>query len=162
MEMFFHLFYNMFRFRIVLYFKVCGCPCHLMSVPADRTELPALEPVNIGKCPASRAPDDKVHDNRLMYFIPINIYRLPDTPINGLLIKTELKQMRVMVCSYPSIMCDDPRGGSVSLRICANTTLPRRARRGPEAGNLPEITGLNNFHDPGVNSPSCPFHQSQK
>ncbi len=78
MEMFFHLFYNMFRFSIVLNFKVCGCLGHLMSVPADRTELPALEPVNIGKCPASRAPDDKVHGKRVMYFILIKIYRLPD------------------------------------------------------------------------------------
>jgi hypothetical protein len=47
-------------------------------VPADRTELPALEPVNIGKCLASRAPDDKVHGNRVMCFILIKIYRLPD------------------------------------------------------------------------------------
>jgi hypothetical protein len=83
MEMFFHLFYNMFRFSIVLNFKVCGGLADLMSVPADRTKLPALEPVNIGKCLASRAPDDEVHGNRVMCFIPIKIYRPPDTQKNN-------------------------------------------------------------------------------
>jgi isocitrate dehydrogenase kinase/phosphatase len=44
-------------------------------MPADRAELPALEPVNIRKCPASRAPDDEVHGNALLSSVPIKIYR---------------------------------------------------------------------------------------
>ena len=75
LEMFFHLFYDMLRFSIILNFQVCGCLAHLMGMPADRAELPALEPINIGKCPASRAPDDEVHDNLVMCSILIKIYR---------------------------------------------------------------------------------------
>jgi hypothetical protein len=75
MEMVLHLFYNMFRFGIILNFQVCGCLAHLMGMPADRAELPALEPINIRKCPASRAPDDEVHGNLVMCFILIKIYR---------------------------------------------------------------------------------------
>lgn len=75
MEVFFHLFHDLFGFIIVLNFQVRGCLAYLMRMPADRAELPALEPVNIGKCPASRAPDDEVHGNAVMSFVLIKIYR---------------------------------------------------------------------------------------
>jgi len=95
MEMFFHLLYNMFRFSKVLNFKVCGCLADLMSVPADRTELPALEPVNIGKCLASRAPDDEVHGNPVMCFILIKIYRLPDKHKSMVFLRESLRSLTV-------------------------------------------------------------------
>jgi len=76
LKVFFHLFYDMLRFRIVLNVKVCRCLADLMGMPADRAELPALEPVNIGKCPASRAPYDEVHGNLVLCFILLKIYRL--------------------------------------------------------------------------------------
>jgi len=95
MEMFFHLLYNMFRFSKVLNFKVCGCLADLMSVPADRTELPALEPVNIGKCLASRAPDDEVHGNPVMCFILIKIYRLPDKHKSMVFLRERLRSLTV-------------------------------------------------------------------
>jgi hypothetical protein len=74
-EVFFHLFYDLFRFSVILNFQVRRCPAHLVSMSADRAEFPALEPVDIGKCPASRAPDDEVHSSLVMSCILLKIYR---------------------------------------------------------------------------------------
>jgi hypothetical protein len=76
LEMFFHLFYDVLSLGIVLNFQVRRCLDYLMSVPTDRAELPALEPVDIGKCPASRAPDDEVHSKLVMSSVVLKIYRL--------------------------------------------------------------------------------------
>jgi hypothetical protein len=47
-----------------------------MGMPADRTELPFLETINVRERPAGRAPDNEVHDNEVMRVILIKIYRL--------------------------------------------------------------------------------------
>jgi hypothetical protein len=47
-----------------------------MGVTADWAELPFLETIHIGECPAGRAPDDEVHDKEVMRVILIKIYRL--------------------------------------------------------------------------------------
>ncbi len=75
LEMFFHLFYDMLSLGKVLNFQVRRCLAHLMCMSADRAELPALETVDIGECPASRAPDDEVHGSLVMGFVPLKIYR---------------------------------------------------------------------------------------
>lgn len=75
LEMFFHLFYDVLGLGIVLNFQVRRCPAYLMSMSTDRTQLPALETVDIGKCPASRAPDDEVHDSLVMSSVVLKIYR---------------------------------------------------------------------------------------
>jgi hypothetical protein len=46
-----------------------------MCVTADWAELPFLETIHIGECPAGRAPDDEVHDKEVMRVILIKIYR---------------------------------------------------------------------------------------
>src|SRR5674476_124127 len=76
MEVFFHLFYNMFCLKIMLNLKVRRCFDHLMGMPADRTELPFLETIHIGKSSAGRAPDNKVHNKEVMRVILIKTYRL--------------------------------------------------------------------------------------
>ena len=76
MEVFFHLFYDMLRFTVVLYFQVGRRSDNLVGMPADRAELPFLETIHIGEGPAGRAPDDKVHDKEVMRVILIKIYRL--------------------------------------------------------------------------------------
>ena len=58
MEMFFHLFYDMFCFKIMLNFKVGRCFDYLLGMPADRTELPFLETIHVREGPAGRAPDE--------------------------------------------------------------------------------------------------------
>ncbi|HET6580449.1 MAG TPA: hypothetical protein VFG36_01075, partial [Methanoregula sp.] len=81
-----------------------------------------------------------------------------------------IKQMSVMECLYFSIICDEPRrprrgsprGGSVSVPIFANTSLPRSASERPEAGDPPEIALFNDFHGSGANSRSYPFLQTLK
>ena len=47
-----------------------------MGVTADWAELPFLETIHIGECPAGRAPDNEVHDKEVMRVILIKIYRL--------------------------------------------------------------------------------------
>jgi TolB-like protein len=42
---------------------------------ADRAEFPALEPVDIGKCPATRAPDYEVHGSLVLSSVRLKIYR---------------------------------------------------------------------------------------
>ena len=76
MEMFFHLLYDMFCLEVMLNFEVGRRLGHFMGVPTDWTELPFLEAIHIRKCPAGRAPDDKVHDKEVMRVILIKIYRL--------------------------------------------------------------------------------------
>ncbi len=75
MEVFFHLFYDVFCLYEILNLQVRRCLDHLMGMPADWAELPFLEPVNVSECPAGRAPDDEVHDKEVMRVIPIKIYR---------------------------------------------------------------------------------------
>jgi hypothetical protein len=75
MEVFFHLFYNMFCLKIMLHLKVRRCFDYLMGMPADGTELPFLESIHIRKSPAGRAPDNKVHNKEVMRVILIKIYR---------------------------------------------------------------------------------------
>jgi len=75
MEVFFHLFYNVFCFYEILNFQVRRRLDHVMGMPADWAELPFLEPVNVSECPAGRTPDDEVHDKDVMSVIPIKIYR---------------------------------------------------------------------------------------
>jgi len=77
MEMFFHLFYNVFSLKVMLNLKVRRGFYYLMGMPADRTKLPFLEPIHVRECPARRAPDNEVHDNEVIRVILINIYRLP-------------------------------------------------------------------------------------
>jgi hypothetical protein len=76
MEMFFHLFYNVFSLKVMLNIKVCRGFYYLVGMTADRTKLPFLEPIHIRECPARRAPDDEVHNNDVIRVILINIYRL--------------------------------------------------------------------------------------
>ena len=75
MEVFFHLFYDVFCLYEILNLQVRRHLDHLMGMPADWAELPFLEPVNVSECPAGRAPDDEVHDKEVMRVIPIKIYR---------------------------------------------------------------------------------------
>jgi hypothetical protein len=74
-EVFFHLFYNMFRLNIIRNFQVGRSFDNLIGVTADRAELPFLETINVRERPASRAADDEVHGNVVMCFILIKIYR---------------------------------------------------------------------------------------
>ena len=75
-EVFFHLFYDMFCLKVMLNFQVGRRFDHLMGVPADWTELPFLETINVREGPARRTPDDEVHDKEVMRVILIKIYRL--------------------------------------------------------------------------------------
>jgi len=75
MEVFFHLFYNMFRLAVIPDLEVCRRFYHLMCMPALRAELPALEAIHVRKRPAGRAPDNEVHGNEVMRAIQIKIYR---------------------------------------------------------------------------------------
>ena len=75
MEVFFHLFYDVFCLYEILNLQVRRHLDHLMGMPADWAELPFLEPVHVSECPAGRAPDDEVHDKEVMRVIPIKIYR---------------------------------------------------------------------------------------
>ena len=52
MKVFFHLFYDMFSFKIMFNFQVSRCFDNLMSVSADRTELPFLETIHVRESPA--------------------------------------------------------------------------------------------------------------
>jgi hypothetical protein len=74
-EMFFHLFYDMFRLQVMLNLKVRGGFDYLMGMPADRAELPFLEPVHVRERPARWTPDNEVHDKEVIRVILINIYR---------------------------------------------------------------------------------------
>ena len=76
MEMFFHLFYDMFCLKIMLNFQVRRCFDYLVGMPADWAEFPFLETIHIRKGPAGRAPDNEVHDKEVMRVILIKIYRL--------------------------------------------------------------------------------------
>jgi len=73
---FFHLFYDMFCFKVILNFQIGRRFGHFMGVPADWTELPFLETIHVRKSPAGWAPDDEVHDKEVMRVILIKIYRL--------------------------------------------------------------------------------------
>ena len=75
MEVFFHLFYNLFCLYEILNFQISRHLDYLVGMPANRAELPFLEPVHVGECPAGWAPDDEVHDKEVMRVIPIKIYR---------------------------------------------------------------------------------------
>ncbi len=52
MEVFFHLFYDMFCFKVMLDFQISGHFVYLLGMPADRTELPFLETIYVRKSPA--------------------------------------------------------------------------------------------------------------
>ena len=78
MKVFFHLFYDMLRLKVMLYFQVGRRSDNLVGMPADRAELPFLEPIHVREGPAGRAPDDEVHDKEVMRVILIKIYRLMD------------------------------------------------------------------------------------
>ena len=75
MEVFFHLFYNLFCLYEILNFQISRHLDHLVGMPTDWAELPFLEPIHVGECPAGRAPDDEVHDKEVMRVILIKIYR---------------------------------------------------------------------------------------
>lgn len=75
MEVFFHLADDMLRFMVVFDIEIHRRPGHFIGVPAVGTEFPALEIVHVRKCPASRAPDDRVHDHEVIHAITIKIYR---------------------------------------------------------------------------------------
>ncbi len=74
--MFFHLFYDMFGFKIMFNFQVSRRFYNLVGVSADRAELPFLETIHVRESPAGRAPDNEVHDKEVMRVILIKIYRL--------------------------------------------------------------------------------------
>jgi len=76
MKMLFHLFYDMFCFKILFNFQVGRRFDNLVGVPADRAELPFLETIYVREGPAGRAPDNEVHDKEVMRVILIKIYRL--------------------------------------------------------------------------------------
>ena len=76
MKMFFHLFYDMFCFKIMFNFQVSRRFDNLVGVSADRAELPFLETIHVRKSPAGRAPYNEVHDKEVMRVILIKIYRL--------------------------------------------------------------------------------------
>jgi hypothetical protein len=76
MKMFFHLFYDMFCFKIMFNFQVSRRFDNLVCVSADRAELPFLETIHVRESPAGRAPDNEVHDKEVMRVILIKIYRL--------------------------------------------------------------------------------------
>ena len=76
MEVFFHLFYDMLRLKVMLYFQVGRRSDNLVGMPADRAELPFLETIHIRESSAGGAPDDEVHDKEVMRVILIKIYRL--------------------------------------------------------------------------------------
>lgn len=61
MEVSLHLPYEVLRFVVITYFKVCRCLTNLIRMPTVGTELPALEVVHIRKRPAAGAANDKVH-----------------------------------------------------------------------------------------------------
>jgi hypothetical protein len=73
--------------------------------------------------------------------------------------------MCVMECLYLFIMCDEPRrprrgapAADQDQYVYVQTPhCPAVPRRGPEAGDPPEIALLNDFHSLGANSRSCPF-----
>jgi hypothetical protein len=76
-QVFFHLPYDMLGIMVILHFKVRRNFCHFISVAADRTEFPFLEPVNIGKSSAPRTTEDMVHNYVVMRASLIKIYRCP-------------------------------------------------------------------------------------
>jgi hypothetical protein len=76
MEVFFHLFYDMFCFKVMLNFKVCRRFDYLIGVPADRTEFPFLETIHVRESPAGRATDNEVHIKEVMSAVLIKIYLL--------------------------------------------------------------------------------------
>ena len=75
-EVFFHLFYDLFCLKILFNFEIHRRFDYLMGMPADRAQLPFLETIHIRERPAGRAPYNEVHDKMVMRAIPINIYRL--------------------------------------------------------------------------------------
>ena len=80
-QVLFHLLHDMLGLVEVLNIQVRRGLGNLVGVAALRAELPLLEPVNVRKRPAGRAPDDKVHDNEVICPVVINKYRT--TPIKA-------------------------------------------------------------------------------
>ena len=74
MEMFFHLPDDVFGIMVIPYLQVRGHFGNLERMPAGRAELPLLEPVHIGKRPASRTPENEVHKHDVFSLSPIKIY----------------------------------------------------------------------------------------
>jgi hypothetical protein len=81
-EVFFHLFYDMLRIAVILHVEIGRHFCHFVGMSAYRAELPFLEPVYIGKRPAPRAPEDKVHKQVVMRVSIIKIYGCMSTVRN--------------------------------------------------------------------------------
>ena len=74
-EVFLHLADDVLGLVVVMDIEIGRGLCHLISVPAGRTEFPALEIVHVGECPAARTPDYEVHNYEVIHAIIIKIYR---------------------------------------------------------------------------------------
>ena len=75
MEVFFHLFYDMFCFDIICNLEVRRHFCDFMGVTAHRAEFPFLEAIHVRKRLTPRTADDEVHGNVVLCVILIKIYR---------------------------------------------------------------------------------------
>jgi hypothetical protein len=75
MEVFFHLFYDMFCFDIICNLEVRRHFGNFMGVTAHRAEFPFLEAIHVRKRLTARAADDEVHGNVVLCVILIKIYR---------------------------------------------------------------------------------------
>jgi len=75
MEVFFHLFYDMFCFDIICNLEVCRHFGDFMGVTAHWAEFPFLEAIHVRKRLAPRTADDQVHGNVVLCVILIKIYR---------------------------------------------------------------------------------------
>jgi len=75
MEVFFHLFYDMFCFDIICNLEVRRHFGDFMGMTTHRTEFPFLEAIHVRKRLAPRTADDQVHGNVVLCVILIKIYR---------------------------------------------------------------------------------------
>jgi hypothetical protein len=75
MEVFFHLFYDMFCFDKISNLEIRRHFGNFMSVTAHRAEFPFLEAIHVRKRLAPWAADDEVHGNFVLCVILIKIYR---------------------------------------------------------------------------------------
>jgi len=107
MEVFFHLFYNMFCFDIICNLEVCRHFGDFMGVTTHRAEFPFLEAIHVRKRLTPRTADDEVHGNVVLCVILIKIYRrfikifLKGNPKNVSFLN--LKEKILHICQKESI-----------------------------------------------------------
>lgn len=75
LEILLELAYDVLSFDMISYLQICRYLANFECLPADGTELPALEPVHVRECAASLAPYNDVHGKGVISIPAIYKYR---------------------------------------------------------------------------------------